>query len=144
MIFKPPFSASQRSRSQRPLCSSDRKSGDVRVLVIILRAVICATCLRSQITSATVQNGAIERWRATEASSRSSDLGVTDRLQGRRRQSPATLLSHKQSLITGSANSPLTSPYNQFYLTNSVNSPHNGRYFLCARNSQQIVSRRAN
>ena len=52
---------------------------------------------------------------------------LTDRLQPRRRQSPATFLSHKQNLITGSANSPLSSPYNQFYLTNSVNSPHNGK-----------------
>lgn len=53
---------------------------------------------------------------------------ITDRLQPRRRQSQATLLSHKQNLITGSANSPFTSPYNQFYLTNNVNSPHNGKY----------------
>lgn len=53
-----------------------------------------------------------------------------DRLLPRRRQSQATLLSHKQNLITGSANSPLTSPYNQFYLTNNVNSPHNGKFFF--------------
>lgn len=52
---------------------------------------------------------------------------ISDRLQARRRQSQATLLSHKQNLLTGSANSPLTSPYNQFYLTNNVNSPHNGK-----------------
>lgn len=52
---------------------------------------------------------------------------LADRLQPRRRQSQASLLSHKQNLITGSANTPLTSPYNQFYLTNSVNSPHNGK-----------------
>lgn len=52
---------------------------------------------------------------------------LNDRLQPRRRQSQATLLSHKQNLLTGSANSPLTSPYNQFYLTNNVNSPHNGK-----------------
>ena len=54
---------------------------------------------------------------------------LNDRLQpsARRRQSQATLLSHKQNLLTGSANTPLTSPYNQFYLTNSVNSPHNGK-----------------
>lgn len=55
-----------------------------------------------------------------------ADNLVSDRLHPRRRQSQATLLSHKQNLITGSANSPLTSPYNQFYLTNNVNSPHNG------------------
>jgi hypothetical protein len=48
--------------------------------------------------------------------------------QPRRRQSQATFLSHKQNLITGSANTPLGSPYNQFYLTNNVNSPHNGKY----------------
>lgn len=53
---------------------------------------------------------------------------VQDRLGPRRRQSQATLLSHKQNLITGSANSPLSSPYNQFYLTNNVNSPHNGKF----------------
>lgn len=54
---------------------------------------------------------------------------INDKLQiqPRRRQSQATLLSHKQNLITGSANSPFTSPYNQFYLTNNVNSPHNGK-----------------
>lgn len=52
---------------------------------------------------------------------------ISDRLQPRRRQSQAVLLSHKQNLLTGSANSPLTSPYNQFYLTNNVNSPHNGK-----------------
>lgn len=50
---------------------------------------------------------------------------ISDRLQPRRRQSQATLLSHKQSLLTGSANSHFASPYNQFYLTNNVNSPHN-------------------
>ena len=55
-----------------------------------------------------------------------ADSAISDRLTPRRRQSQATLLSHKQNLITGSANSPLSSPYNQFYLTNSVNSPHNG------------------
>lgn len=51
---------------------------------------------------------------------------VSDRLQPRRRQSQTTFLSHKQNLFTGSANSPLTSPHNQFYLSNNVNSPHNG------------------
>lgn len=60
----------------------------------------------------------------------SSSFGsLRDRLgagQPRRRQSQATFLSHKQNLITGSANTPLSSPYNQFYLTNNVNSPHNG------------------
>lgn len=53
---------------------------------------------------------------------------LSDRLlQSRRRQSQTTLLSHKQNLLTGSANSPITSPYNQFYLTNNINSPHNGK-----------------
>lgn len=56
-----------------------------------------------------------------------NDIQISDRLQPRRRQSQATLLSHKQNLLTGSANSHLPSPYNQFYLTNSVNSPHNGK-----------------
>lgn len=77
---------------------------------------------------------AVDLWRDTGADSISSRFGggggTSDRLgggQSRRRQSPATLLSHKQNLITGSANTPLSSPYNQFYLTNSVNSPHNGK-----------------
>lgn len=75
--------------------------------------------------------------------SASADTSVSNRLsngQARRRQSQATLLSHKQNLLTGSANTPLTSPYNQFYLTNNVNSPHNGK--SCASNNLvQVVLR---
>lgn len=61
---------------------------------------------------------------------------LSDRLlQSRRRQSQTTMLSHKQNLLTGSANSPITSPYNQFYLTNNINSPHNGK---CDRSEKDL------
>lgn len=53
---------------------------------------------------------------------------ISDRLHPRRHQSQVPIfLTHKQNLLTGSASSPISSPYNQFYLTNSVNSPHNGK-----------------
>lgn len=76
----------------------------------------------------------------TNSSPLQADSSISDRLAGqpRRRQSQATLLSHKQNLITGSANTPLTSPYNQFYLTNNVNSPHNGKHQLA---SARTISR---
>lgn len=127
MSFRHWLKENQKTSSSRPLCTTNRKSISFRVSVIILRTVICFTCLSGQIASAAGQNEASNRWTTTDISSRVNGLGVSDRLQGRRRQSPATLLSHKQNLITGSANTPLTSPYNQFYLTNSVNSPHNGK-----------------
>lgn len=49
--------------------------------------------------------------------------------KARRRQGSGHLQSHgfKQNLLTGSANNNLMSPYNQFYLNNNVNSPHNGK-----------------
>lgn len=107
-----------------------------RICAIYVYVVIISSSLVQFVSSIEALNHhertGIELWKKTGAditSSRSND-GTSDRLvigQPRRRQSSSTLLSHKQNLITGSANTPLTSPYNQFYLTNSVNSPHNGK-----------------
>ena len=89
---------------------------------VILHPKICKLCnLSTKMLSLSILLALLT------PSSTASDQ-MSDRLYPRRRQSQATLLSHKQNLITGSANSPLTSPYNQFYFTNNVNSPHNGKW----------------
>lgn len=51
------------------------------------------------------------------------DLGRSKQHSLRRRQEGN---SYKHNLLTGSAYTQLMSPYNQFYLNNNVNSPHNG------------------
>lgn len=95
-----------------------------RITMINLNLFVVSSLLIVLLSSFSVQ--------ATNKYAELSDQ-INDKLQPRRRQSQATLLSHKQNLITGSANSPFTSPYNQFYLTNNVNSPHNGRYQFAIR-----------